>query len=173
MKLHAAAAWFTVKVVPPTVMVPVRGVVSGFAATTYDTFALPEPTPPAVMVIQAAWLVAAQLQPLDAVTMMSPTPPLAPRLADVVEVVTLHAPAGCDTVCVWPPTVMVPVRGAVPVFAAALNVTLAVPEPLDGLVTISHGADVAVVHAQPLLDVRAKVPLPPAAGTLLLPDEIE
>lgn len=173
VKPHAAAAWFTVNVRPPTVIVPVRDVVFGFAATRYETFALPEPTPPAVIVIHEAWLVAAQLQLLAADTMMRPTPPLAGRLADVVDVVTVQAPAGCETVCVCSPTVMVAVRDEVPVFAAAANVTVAAPEPLAALETTSQGAELTVVQAHPAPVVRAKDPVPPAAGMVLPVEEIE
>ena len=44
--------------------------------------------------------------------------------------------AACVTVTVWPATVSVPVRGLVAVFAATLNVTVAMPAPVAPAVTV-------------------------------------
>jgi hypothetical protein len=64
-----------VKVCPPAVIVPVREAVAGFGATVNVIVPLPEPLAPAVIVIHAALLVAAQLQPVPAVIMTVPVPP--------------------------------------------------------------------------------------------------
>ena len=62
---------------PATVSVPVRGLVSALAATVYDIVPEPVAPPPAVMVIQAAPLVAVQTQPDPAVTPTVDDPPAA------------------------------------------------------------------------------------------------
>jgi hypothetical protein len=134
---------------------------------------LPEPTPGAVIEIHEAWLVAAQLHPVGAVTMIRPTPPVAAMLADEVVVVTTQPSAACDTVCTWVPTVIVPVRGEVPVLADALKTTVELPVPSAALVTLIQGSDAVTVHAHPAPAVSANDPLPPAAGTLLPTEEIE
>jgi hypothetical protein len=67
----------TVNVCPATVSVPVRLLVFVFAATEYPTVPLPLPLLPEVIVIQAALLAAVQVQPVGAVTVTLPVPPLA------------------------------------------------------------------------------------------------
>ena len=84
---------------------------------------LPLPVAPAVTVIHASLLVATQLHPADAKTVMVPVAPVAAKLANEGEVVDTHdtgvTPA-CVTVNVLPAIVSVPVRDVVPVFAATL-----------------------------------------------------
>src|SRR4051794_30645245 len=58
LKAHPAPACVTVKVLPATVKVPVRGVVAVVAAAVKLTEPLPVPLPPALMVNQDALLVA-------------------------------------------------------------------------------------------------------------------
>ena len=65
------AAWFTVKVCPPMVSVPVRAA-PVFAATEYPTEPLPEPLAPLVIVSHAAFDVAVQAHPAPAVTLTVP-----------------------------------------------------------------------------------------------------
>jgi hypothetical protein len=71
----------------------------------------------------------------------------------------------CVTVNVCPPTVIVPVRLMLPVFAATENVTLPVSEPLAELVTVIQLAPLAAVQAQPADVVTVNEPVPPAAAT--------
>jgi hypothetical protein len=71
-----AAPWLIVNVWPPTVMVPVRGVVFGFAATLYVTVPMPDPLAPAVIVIQAALADAVHEQLVPVVTLKEPVPPV-------------------------------------------------------------------------------------------------
>ena len=59
--------------------------------------------------------------------------------------------------------VMVPVRAA-PVFAATLNATEPLPEPLAPEVTVTHAALLLAVQLQPLAADTATVPVPPAAA---------
>jgi hypothetical protein len=55
-------------VLPAIVIVPLRGVMPGFAVAFKVTLPLPEPLDPAVIVIHEALLVAPQVQPVGAVT---------------------------------------------------------------------------------------------------------
>lgn len=73
--VHDAPAWVTVNVCPATEIVPVRGKVPGLAATVNATVPSPDPVAPPVMVIHAAPLAAAQLQPALAETATVPVPP--------------------------------------------------------------------------------------------------
>jgi hypothetical protein len=75
--VQAAAACVTVNVVPATVNVPVRFVVTMFGATLKATPPLPVPVAPLVIVIQLALLTADQSQADPAVTALLPVPPLA------------------------------------------------------------------------------------------------
>ena len=100
------------------VRVPVRDVVSGFAATPYVTEPLPLPPAPALIVIQAALFVAVQSQPADAVTVTDPVAPAAATLAEPGEIVGAHVAPACMAVKVLPPMVSVPVRDVAPLFAA-------------------------------------------------------
>src|SRR3989442_11743601 len=65
----------TVTVCPATVIVPLRDPAPLLAATEYPTVPLPSPVAPAVMVIQVALLVAVQLHPACAVTLVLPVSP--------------------------------------------------------------------------------------------------
>ena len=78
---QAAANCVTLKVCPPMVTVPVRGVPTVLAATVNDTVPLPVPVAPAVTVIQLAPLVAVRAQPVVPVTVTVAAPPPAPTLA--------------------------------------------------------------------------------------------
>ena len=59
-------------------------------------------------------------------------------------------------------------RAAPVAFAAAVNATLPLPVPLAPLVTDSHAALDAAVHAQPLPAVTATDPVPPPTTTVWL-----
>jgi hypothetical protein len=117
--LHVvAAACVTVNMLPPTVSVPVRDAVVVFAATPNVTEPLPVPLAPALMVIQAALLVAVHAQPVAAVTTTVPAPAAAVTVADAGEIVGVQGAAAWVTVNVFPPMVRVPVRDVAVVFAA-------------------------------------------------------
>lgn len=62
---------------PVTVMVPDRGSGEGLAAAVKETEPLPIPVAPVVMAAQLALLTADQEQPVPAVTVRLPVPPLA------------------------------------------------------------------------------------------------
>jgi hypothetical protein len=117
---HGAAAWSSVKVCPPTVIVPVRAIVAVLAATAYDTAPLPSPEAPAVIVIHASLLVAVQAQPVAAVTVTVPAAPAATALAEAGAIAGVHGTPACVTVNVFHPTLSSPVRSNMVVFAATL-----------------------------------------------------
>lgn len=79
------------------------------------------PLVPAPIVIHAALLVAVQLQPVPAVTVIDPLAASDDgKLDEVGEIVIVHEVPGCVTVKVCPPIVTVPVREEVAVLAATL-----------------------------------------------------
>ena len=117
--VQTGAAWVTVKVLPPTVKVPVRADVPVLAATLYVTEPLPLPDAPAVIVIHAALLTAVHPQPVPALTETTPVKPIDPTLLDVAESVARHTLPACVTVNEFPPAVSVPVLGLVSVLLAA------------------------------------------------------
>jgi len=82
---------------------------------------LPVPLAPPPIVSQASLLVAVQLQPAPAVTVIEPLIAIDDvRFDDVGEIVNVHGAPACVTVKLCPPIVIVPVREVVPVFAATL-----------------------------------------------------
>jgi hypothetical protein len=113
---QGAPACVTVNVSSPMVNVPVRAEVVGFAVTLNVTDPLPVPLPPALIVIHVALLVAVQPQP--EVTATVPLPADHATFADAGAILDTHGAPACVTVKVLPPTVSVPVRGAMAVFAA-------------------------------------------------------
>lgn len=66
---------------------------------------------------------------------------------------------------VWPPAVIVALRAVVVVFAATVNVTVPLPDPVVEPVRVTHAALVVALHAHPGADVIENEPLPPAAPT--------
>jgi hypothetical protein len=81
---------------------------------------LPLPVAPELTLIQVALLLVVQLQPMGAVTVMVPVPPLAAIFAEVGEIDGAHGAPACVTVNVSPPMVSEPVRERLDVFAAAV-----------------------------------------------------
>ena len=84
------------------------------------TVPLPLPGEPLVTVIHVDVVVAVQLHPVAAVTVMLPVPAVDGGLADVGETVGEHDAPDWFTVKVAPPTDTVPVRAVVAVFAATV-----------------------------------------------------
>jgi hypothetical protein len=161
---HEAAAWSTVKVFPPTVTVPVRAVVAGFAATLKEAVPFPEPLAPAVTVIHPTLLTAVHAQPATAVIVVDAVAPLGETDCDAGEIVGAQGAAPSLTVNVLPPIVSVPLR-AVDAFAAALNATDPLPLPDAPDVTVNQVSLLVAVQAQPVAAVTATVPVPPVAVT--------
>ena len=79
---------------------------------------------------------------------------------------------GCVTAKVWPPIVRLALRVVVQVFAAALKATEPSPDPVAPVVTVSHGAPLEEVQAQPRDEITAITPVPPALGTVCPAGEI-
>jgi hypothetical protein len=78
----------------------------------------------------------------------------------------VHDAAACVTENVWPPIVIVPVRGLVFGLDDALNATVPFPLPLAPLVTVNHDVLLLTpVHAHPAGAVTAVEPVPPVATT--------
>ena len=82
---------------------------------------MPLPLAPALIVSQAALLVAVQLQPVPAVTATLPVVAAdVVRFDEVGEIVNVQGAPACVTVNVLPAIVIVPVRDVVPALAATL-----------------------------------------------------
>jgi hypothetical protein len=157
------AASDTVKVLPPTVRVAVRVAVPVLPATLKLADPLPEPLPVPI-VTHEALLEADHAHPAAVVTATVPEPPA--FVNDWLVGEMLNAQLGAAawvTVNVWPATVSVADRVEVEVFAAAVKLTVPLPEPLDPAVTVTHPALLAAVHEQPAAAVTATLPEPPAA----------
>lgn len=165
-----AAACDTVNVCPPIVIVPVRAA-PVFAAAVNATVPLPVPDDdPLLTVNHGAFATAVHAHVgADAVTATDPEPPVSATFCDAGAIVNVHGGAGgadCDTVNVCPAIVIVPLRAA-PVLAAAANATVPLPVPDAPLVTVSHDALAAAVHAHMASDaVIATDPEPPVSVTL-------
>jgi uncharacterized membrane protein len=155
----------TEKVCPATVIVPVR---AGPVLAAAEKLTVPSPLPlaPAVMVIQASLLVAVQVQPAAAVTLVEPAPPAAAMvwLAGLMENVQ---PDPCETEKVCPATVIVPVRAG-PVLAAAEKLTVPLPVPVAPAVMVIQASLLVAVQAQPAAAVTLVEPAPPAAAMVWL-----
>ena len=82
----------------------------------------------------------------------------------------MHAAPACVTVTVWPATVTVPERGAVPAFAVTENCAEPAPVALLPPVIVIHEALLIDVHPQPALvpTVTLPDPAPDASDTLVV-----
>ena len=160
-----AAACVTETTCPAIMMVPVRCVVVVFGATLNVTVPLPDPLALPVMVIQLAVLYELHAHPAPVVMVTEAVPPAAGTdcEAGLTEYVQ-GAAASCVTVNVWPPTVIVPVREVVALFAPTLNVTVPLPEPLAPAVTTIQLTVLDADHVQPAPVVTVNEPGPPAEG---------
>ena len=98
------------------------------------------------------------MQPAWVVTVIVPVADDAASISDVGDTVYEHG-ALCVTVTVEPPMVIVPVRLAVPVFAATRYVAVPFPLPAEP-VTVIHDAPLTAVHAQPTGAVTVMLPEP-------------
>ncbi len=103
------------------------------------------------------------MQPLAPVTDTLPVPAASLKLCDVGDAVKMQAAPVCVIATVCPPTVTVPVRGAVRAFTAADKLTVPFPEPLPPDVIVSHESLLVAVHAHPAAAVTATESAPPAA----------
>jgi hypothetical protein len=121
--VQATAAWLTVYVCPPTVMVPVRPVTLGLAATLNPTAPLPDPLAPDVIEIHGVAVVAVQAQPLSDVTLIVPVAAVAGADMLVGEIEYVQDWPVWVTLKACPPIVIAPVRELVAEFAVTLYPT--------------------------------------------------
>jgi hypothetical protein len=161
MNVHGADC-VTVKVLVAIVRIVLRAAVVVFAATLKLTVPFAEPLDPPVTVTQLAPPVAVHPQPDVVVTATVPVPPVPANVWFDGEMLNAQPAADCVTVKLWPATVRVAVRLDEPVFAAALKLTVPLPEPLDPAVTVTQPAPLVAVQAQPVIVVTATLPVPPA-----------
>ena len=148
---------------PATVNVPERGDVAELAAIEKATAPLPLPLAPDVMVSHGLLLVAVHVQPPAVVTVVLLTLAGAPGVSVAGDTAKVQGTPAWVTVTVWPATVSVPVRAAVPVFAAIEKVTLPFPLPLAPDVIVSQASLLVAVQLQPAAVVTL-LPLAPAAA---------
>ena len=98
MDEHGKACCVTVKLVPATVSVPVRGMPAGLAPMVKFTVPFPVPLPGVTSVIQVAALVAVQVQPGIAVMAIAdPAPPAAATDCEVGLIEYEHPATCCVT----------------------------------------------------------------------------
>jgi len=148
------------------VTVAVRAFTAVFGVAERVTDPLPDPGPPAT-VSHAAVLVALQAQPTGAVIVTRVGSPLAVIFTVEGDAAYPHA-AACVTVTVCPPTLIVALREVSAELAAAVMVTLPLPEPVPPLAIPSHVALVVAVHPHPGFVITYSRTVPPAAGMLAL-----
>ena len=91
--MHDVPTCVIVKVLPAMVIVPVRDVLLGFAATTKVTVPLPLPVPVPLIVIHGSFETAVQVQPVAAVTLKLLVTPPAATLAEFGEMDGEHGAA--------------------------------------------------------------------------------
>jgi hypothetical protein len=151
----------TVKVLPATVSVPLLALAVLLAVTEKPTVPLPLPGVPEVTDTKPALLAAVQAQPVGAVTLTLPGPPLAPKDADVADRENVQAAPDSVTVKVLPAMVSVPLLELDELFAVTENPTGPLPLPTEPEVTDTKPALLAAVHAQPVGAVTLTLPGPP------------
>ena len=161
---------------PATRIVPIRGTFP-FAVTLNATTPLPEPVPPAVIVMNGQVVMAVHAHPAAVVTVRVADDAVAGRFTPVGEIVYMHGPAACVSVNVCPETINEPVR-CEPGFAATLYVRVAFPLPVVGVgnANVSHGwLMLPAVHAQSWRGdtMTSNVPVDAVFGAVALDGESE
>jgi hypothetical protein len=125
-----------------------------------------------VTLIHDAGLEAVHAQLADVVTVIVPVAPVAPRVSAAGLTVKAQAPAWV-TLNVFPAIVSVAERDELVVFAATVKPALPPPLPEAPLVIVTHEAALVAFQAQPLPVVTVTEPVPPAAATDWLVEEME
>ena len=147
------------------VIVPLRaGPVA--ADALYCTSPLPLPLDPDEMVSHDALLDAVQLQPALVVTVTLPVAAAAGTEALSGEIANEH-PGVWEMLIVWPATTALPERDG-PVVAAAANVTLPAPVPLERPWMVIHESLDVALHSHSAFAAMLTVTVPPAAPTDVL-----
>jgi hypothetical protein len=112
------------------------------------------------MVIQAALLVAVQLQPAPLVTVTVPSTAAGEvRFNENGEMLNTHGVPGCVMVKVFPAIVSVPVRDVLLVLAATLYATFPLPVPVAPTPIVIQASLLAAVQLHPALAVTTTFPL--------------
>lgn len=174
MNEQPAAPCVTVKVLSATVNVPTRLALDVLVATMKLNLPDPAPGPALSTAIHATLLSASHAHPAGAVTVLFPNPPSAETAWLVGVIVTVQTlGAYWVTVNAIPAIVTVPVRVAVPVFAATVKVTLPVPLPEVPAMMVIHVAPALAVHAQPGPAVTVLPPSPPSLAKVWLGEVAE
>ena len=171
----AGADWFTVKVRPAIVIVPVRVPPVLFAAAEKPTDPLPVPVAPDVTVSHALLLTAVHVQVAVAVTFTWPDPPPAPVfvLVGLIAYVQFGGVGGaggagavarpCWTIgWVRSPMVTVPERGSLPLDPTRY-VTVPLPAPSAPAVTVIQLAVLRAAHLQASWAATVKLDVPVSA----------
>ena len=115
-----------------------------------------------IIVHVEALLVAFQLQPVGAVMVTVPEPPLWSNASLVGDTAKLQGTPGCVTVKVWPVMVSVPVRDNAVRFGATVNATFDDPAPLRlPASTAIHEALLDAIQGQLGSVFNATLPAPP------------
>ena len=143
-----------------------------FGSTLRVTVPFPAPGPPLVITIHVAPDVADHVQLAPAVTSTLDAPP--PDATDVPGADSAYshdAGAGCDTVTVLPAIVTVPIRSALPVFAATVSETLPVPVPDAPLAIVIQLALEAADQSHVSVAVTATDTEPPSEATAAVAGE--
>ena len=142
-----------------------RVVLPVLPATLKVAVPLPEPLP-VPMVTHDALLEADHPHPEVVVTATVPEPPAFVNDWLVGEMLNaqLGVAAAWVTGDVCPATVSVADRAEVEVFAAAVKLTVPLPEPLEPAVIVTHPALLPAVHEHPAVVVTAALPDPPVAA---------
>jgi hypothetical protein len=132
---------------------------------------VPSPTPlaPPVMVSHDASLAAVHEQPVAALTVAVPDPPVAGIVCTVTVTAKVHVdgsvtPEAWFTVNVCPAMVTVPVR-ALPGFASACILTVPLPVALAAELIAIQLTALLAVHEQPFAVVTLRLRAPPPAGS--------
>ena len=172
VSLQPTPACVALKVLPAIVTVPDRDALLVFAAAVRVTVPLPEPEGPAVTVTQAALLVADQPQPAGAVTPTLVDSPSTAKAFEPGEMVSVQATPTCVALKVLPAIVTVPVRAVLAGFAAALKVTVPLPEPEAPPVTVIQESLLVADQLQPVGAVTATPVDSPATANAFDPGEI-
>ena len=115
------------------------------------------------MVSQEALLDAVQLQPVAVDTVTLPVAADAGTEALSGEIVNEH-PGVWEIVIVWPATTALPERDG-PVVAAATNVTVPAPVPLDRPWMVIHESFDVALHSHSGFEAMLTVTVPPPAPT--------
>lgn len=133
------------------------------ADAAYCTSPLPLPVDPAVMVSHEVLLDAVQLQPALVVTATLPVAAAAGTEPLSGEIANEH-PGVWEMVIVWPATTALPERDG-PVVAAAANVTVPAPVPLDRPWMVIHESLDVALHSHSGFAAMLTVTVPPPAPT--------